>query len=63
MSKEDKMKALQLALSQIEKQYGKDSIMKLGEKFAKVQVEVIPTGALPLDVALGVGGLPRGRVV
>jgi recombination protein RecA len=59
----DKMKALQLALSHIEKQYGKESIMKLGEKSAKVQVEVIPTGALALDIALGVGGLPRGRVV
>jgi recombination protein RecA len=63
MSREEKFKALQLALSQIEKTYGKESIMKLGERSAKIQVEVIPTGALPLDVALGVGGLPRGRVV
>jgi recombination protein RecA len=61
--KEEKFKALQLALSQIEKQYGKESIMKLGEKHAKVKVDIIPTGALPLDIALGIGGLPRGRVV
>ncbi len=63
MSNPEKLKALSLALSQIEKQYGKESIMKLGEKHAKVKVEYIPTGALPLDIALGVGGLPRGRVV
>jgi recombination protein RecA len=63
MSNPEKLKALQLALAQIEKQYGKETIMKLGEKSAKVKVEVIPTGALPLDVVLGVGGLPRGRVV
>jgi recombination protein RecA len=63
VSKEEKLKALQAALSQIEKQYGKESIMKLGEKHAKVKVDIIPTGALPLDIALGVGGLPRGRVV
>jgi recombination protein RecA len=63
MSNPDKLKALQLALSQIEKQYGKESIMKLGEKHAKIKVDAIPTGALPLDVVLGVGGLPRGRVV
>jgi recombination protein RecA len=63
VSKEDKLKALQLALSHIEKQYGKETIMRLGEKHAKVKVDAIPTGALPLDIALGVGGLPRGRVV
>ena len=59
----DKVKALEMALSQIEKQFGKGSIMKLGEAAAKMNVEVIPTGALSLDIALGVGGIPRGRVV
>jgi len=59
----DKEKALDLALSQIEKQFGKGSIMRLGEAAAKVKVEVIPTGSIALDVALGVGGVPRGRVV
>ncbi len=59
----DKIKALEMALHQIEKQFGKGSIMKLGEASAKNQVEVVPTGALTLDVALGVGGIPRGRVV
>lgn len=59
----DKLKALELALHQIEKQFGKGSIMKLGEASAKMNIEVIPTGALALDVALGVGGVPRGRVV
>jgi recombination protein RecA len=63
VSKEDKMKALQLALSQIEKQYGKEAVMKLGDKSSKIKVDIIPTGALPLDVALGVGGVPRGRVI
>ncbi len=63
MTNSDKLKALNLALSQIEKQYGKESIMKLGEKSSKVKVDAIPTGALSLDIVLGVGGLPRGRVV
>jgi recombination protein RecA len=58
----DRQKALELALSQIEKQFGKGSIMKLGGE-VKVDVEAIPTGALTLDWALGVGGLPRGRVI
>jgi recombination protein RecA len=58
----DRQKALDLALSQIEKQFGKGSIMKLGMQ-THVDVEAIPTGALSLDVALGVGGFPRGRVV
>jgi len=58
----DRQKALELALTHIEKQFGKGSIMKLGAQ-AQVNVETIPTGALTLDVALGVGGLPRGRVV
>ena len=59
----DKLKALDIALAQIEKQFGKGSIMKLGENAAKMVVEVIPTGSLALDVALGVGGVPRGRVI
>jgi len=59
----DKHKALELALAQIERQFGKGSIMKLGEASAKLNVDVIPTGALTLDIALGVGGVPRGRVV
>lgn len=59
-----KLQAVRLAMEQIEKQYGKGAIMRLGEKGATVkQVEVIPTGSIGLDIALGVGGLPRGRVV
>ncbi|MFZ7102580.1 MAG: recombinase RecA [Peptococcaceae bacterium] len=58
----DKKKALEIALNQIEKQFGKGSIMKLGEQ-AKLNVEVISTGSLALDAALGVGGVPRGRVI
>ncbi|MCK9603969.1 MAG: recombinase RecA [Candidatus Omnitrophica bacterium] len=58
----NRQKALELALMQIEKQFGKGSIMKLGSQ-VKADVETIPTGALTLDVALGVGGLPRGRVI
>lgn len=59
----DRQKALDTALAQIERQFGKGSIMKLGEVSAKTQVDVISTGCLPLDIALGVGGLPRGRAV
>jgi recombination protein RecA len=59
----EKNKSLDLALTQIEKQFGKGSIMRLGSKDALVPVEVIPTGALSFDAALGVGGVPRGRVV
>lgn len=58
-----KEKALEVAISQIEKQFGKGSIMKMGSDSALLNVEVIPTGALSLDLALGVGGVPRGRVV
>ncbi|MFZ5353755.1 MAG: recombinase RecA [Bacillota bacterium] len=58
----DKKKALELALSQVEKQFGKGSIMKLGES-AKLNVEAISTGSLDLDIALGIGGVPRGRIV
>ena len=57
-----KEKALELALSQIEKQFGKGSVMKLGE-FKTMDVEAIPTGALSLDVALGIGGIPKGRII
>lgn len=63
MAKEDKLKALDVAISQIEKQYGKGSIMKLGDPGIHMNVETIPTGSLSLDVALGLGGVPRGRVV
>ncbi len=59
----DKQKALEVALLQIEKQFGKGSIMKLGDASEKMNIEVIPTGALSLDLALGVGGIPRGRVI
>lgn len=59
----DKQKALEIALAGIEKQFGKGSIMKLGEAAAKLNVEVIPTGILAVDLILGVGGVPRGRVV
>jgi recombination protein RecA len=63
MAKEDRMKALELALSQIEKDFGREAIMKMGEKGAKTHVDTISTGALPLDIAIGVGGIPRGRVI
>ena len=59
----EKTKALEMAVGQIEKQFGKGSIMRLGEVSSKLNVEVIPTGALTLDLALGVGGVPRGRIV
>ncbi len=59
----DKTKALDAAVHQIEKDFGKGSIMRLGEAGAKMNVETIPTGALSLDIALGVGGIPRGRVI
>lgn len=59
----DKLKALDLAVSQIEKAFGKGSIMRLGDSPAQLDIKVIPSGNLPLDLALGVGGIPRGRVV
>src|SRR5690606_24478565 len=58
----DRAKALEAALSQIDRQFGKGSIMRLGDE-GRAPVEVIPTGSIALDVALGIGGLPRGRVV
>src|SRR5215472_15189228 len=60
---DDKSKMLETAISQIEKDYGKGSIMRLGSRDVLVPVSVIPTGALSIDAALGVGGFPRGRVV
>ncbi len=60
---EDKKKALDAALSQIEKQYGKGSVMKLGDSAANMNIEVVPTGSLSLDIALGLGGMPRGRII
>jgi recombination protein RecA len=59
----ERAKALELAIAQIEKQHGKGAIMKLGDESAKVRIEAIPTGSLGLDLALGIGGVPRGRVV
>ena len=60
---EDRKKALEIALGKIEKDFGKGSVMKLGDAAEKMQVDVIPTGSLQLDFALGVGGLPKGRIV
>ena len=58
----DKEKAVELAVSQIDRQFGKGSIMRLGDDHAKVSIDVIPTGSLSLDAALGIGGIPRGRI-
>ena len=63
MAKEDKLKALDAAIAQIERQYGKGSVMKLGDNSANMNVEVVPTGSLSLDIALGLGGLPKGRII
>ena len=62
-NREDKLKALDAAISHIEKQYGKGSIMKLGESAKTMNVDSVPTGCLSLDIALGIGGLPKGRVI
>jgi recombination protein RecA len=59
----DKAKALDSVISQIEKQFGKGSIMRLGDEGARAPIETIPTGSLELDIALGIGGIPRGRVI
>lgn len=59
----DKAKALEMALSQIEKNFGKGSIMKLGERTASMEIDVVSSGSLALDIALGVGGFPRGRII
>ena len=63
MDKNDKLKALEAAISQIEKQHGKGSVMKLGDPASAMNIETIPTGSLSLDVALGLGGIPKGRVI
>ena len=63
MEREEKLKALDAALAQIEKQYGKGAVMKLGDPASQMNVETIPTGSLSLDIALGLGGIPRGRIV
>lgn len=63
MASEEKMKALDAALAQIEKQYGKGSVMKLGDQSANMGIDVVPTGSLSLDLALGLGGMPRGRII
>ena len=63
MEKEDKLKALDAALAQIEKQFGKGAVMKLGDPATQMNVETIPTGSLSLDIALGLGGIPKGRIV
>ncbi|MGH9329275.1 MAG: recombinase RecA, partial [Vicinamibacterales bacterium] len=59
----ERLRAVELAVGQIEKQFGKGSIMRLGQKDAIMPVAAIPTGAISLDYALGIGGVPRGRVV
>lgn len=63
MAKDDRLKALDAAIAQIEKQYGRGSIMKLGDNSSHMQVETVPTGSISLDIALGQGGLPKGRIV
>ncbi|MBS6733756.1 MAG: recombinase RecA [Clostridiales bacterium] len=63
MVKEDKLKALDAALGQIEKQFGKGSVMKLGDNGKDMNIQTVPTGSLSLDIALGLGGVPRGRIV
>ena len=63
MERDEKLKALDAALVQIEKQYGKGAVMKLGEPSAQMIVETIPTGSLSLDIALGLGGIPKGRII
>ncbi len=63
MAKEDKLKALDAALGQIEKQFGKGSVMKLGDSNKDMTIQTVPTGSLSLDIALGLGGVPRGRIV
>ncbi len=63
MEREEKIKALEAALTQIEKQYGKGAVMKLGDPASRMNVETIPTGSISLDIALGLGGIPKGRVI
>lgn len=63
MANDDKQKALDAALANIEKQFGKGTVMKLGDRAANMNVEAIPTGSLSLDLALGIGGVPKGRII
>ena len=63
MDRNDKQKALEAALGQIEKAYGKGAVMKLGDSSARMNVETVPTGSLSLDIALGLGGIPKGRII
>lgn len=63
MNKDDKLKALDAAITQIEKSYGKGSIMKLGDSGSNMNIETTPTGSISLDIALGLGGVPKGRVI
>ncbi len=63
MEREDKLKALDAAMLQVERQFGKGALMKLGDPASKLNVETIPTGSLSLDIALGLGGIPKGRVI
>ena len=63
MANEERLKALDAALTQIEKQFGKGSVMKLGDQSAHMNVETVPTGSLSLDIALGLGGIPKGRII
>jgi len=63
MGKDDRIRALESALAQIEKQYGKGSVMKLGDTSANMNIETVPTGSISLDIALGLGGVPKGRII
>jgi len=63
MEKDEKLRALDAALGQIEKQFGKGAVMRLGDPAAQMNVETIPTGSLSLDIALGLGGIPKGRII
>lgn len=63
MNQDDKLKALDVAITQIEKAYGKGSVMRLGDSKANMNVETVPTGSLSLDIALGLGGVPKGRII
>ncbi len=63
MEREEKLRALDAALKQVERQYGKGALMKLGDPSNKMNIETIPTGSLSLDIALGIGGIPKGRVI
>lgn len=63
MEQDEKRRALEAALGQIEKQYGKGAVMRLGDPAAQMNVETIPTGSLSLDIALGLGGIPKGRII